>query len=577
MAWETGYVSVAGLFVTLPNSDITNFTFTDINSYRRASMEGMNIVPPIHDSTMLVDPSQMPMNTPVTWFGFFLNDVNTGTFADKLLVFRPQTYIYDDSAAQDRFVWGIRIVWSIFDAVANTYTDIFYSDTVASSGGAWQQSFPIATAFFSLRTENYQGVDQEIIYGGVQFRSEYSDAVHYIARGMGLPLKTVLEDVYGLTIDPVESKTSPELGPASEPGGGYVPGGGRLPGGRPGKLPTFDNSSDTITPSPLPTLSALSTDLIHAYKVTVQELDDLADALFPNIPIAAADVKEAILGLWDCVFSAKYVDFFLDLLILPINVPAPNLVNMKAGGRFLMPHGQYLETHLVTQQWIEVTCGSLSVDEYWVNFLDFTGTKVKLFLPYVGFVDLQPEYIIGGELTVNYKFNVFDGSFIAQIISTSGYSELDNSLVGQYAGVAAVHVPLQSRDYASKVSGLISAIGTVAAGAASGGVSAAAGIGAMTNLSNTMIQKVGSTHANGYNASSAYLSHRCPYVIIERQWSQFSEKYPDEVGLPANIAWRIGALNGLVTSKNAHLDVIPANKEVKERIGQLLAEGIIVG
>lgn len=378
-----------------------------------------------------------------------------------------------------------------------------------------------------------------------------------------------------------EEKGSPEFGPASEPGGGYVPGGGGTPIDPSNtKRPTFDNTSDKITVDGQPTESALGSDLVHAYKVTDSELDLVAEAMYPDYVISATDVKDALIGIWNSIFFSKYVDFMLDLLILPIEVPAPNAVYMKAGGRFLVAAnstepGSKISTHLVTDQYVDVTCGSISVDEYWVNFLDFAGTKVKLFLPYVGYVDIQPEYVIGGTLYVDYRFNVLDGSFMAYVRSDSGYSELEESLIGQYAGVAAMHVPLQSADYSNKVSGLISAIGTVAAGAASGGI-AAAGAGAAASAANTMIQKPGSSHANGYNASSSFLSHRTPYLIIERQWAQFSEKYPEEVGMPSNVACRIGDLSGLVKSANAHLDTIPANSEIKERISRMLADGIIV-
>lgn len=378
-----------------------------------------------------------------------------------------------------------------------------------------------------------------------------------------------------------EETGSPEFGPASEPGGGYIPGGGGTPiDPSDTKIPTFDNTSDKITVDGQPTESALGSDLVHAYKVTDSELDLVAEAMYPDYVISATDIKDALIGIWNSIFFSKYVDFMLDLLILPIDVPAPNAVYMKAGGRFLVAAnstepGSKISTHLVTDQYVDVTCGSISVDEYWVNFLDFAGTKVKLFLPYVGYVDIQPEYVIGGTLYVDYRFNVIDGSFMAYVRSDSGYSELEESLIGQYAGVAAMHVPLQSADYSNKVSGLISAIGSVAAGAASGGI-AAAGAGAAASAANTIIQKPGSSHANGYNASSSFLSHRTPYLIIERQWAQFSEKYPEEVGMPSNVACRIGDLSGLVKSSNAHLDTIPANSEIKERISRLLADGIIV-
>lgn len=382
--------------------------------------------------------------------------------------------------------------------------------------------------------------------------------------------------------DPEEEPYSPEFGPGAQPGGGYIPGGGGTPTDpQATKTPTFDNTSDKIEIDTPPTLTALTNNLVHAYKVTDSELDLVAEAMYPDYVIAASDVKDALIGIWNSIFFSKYVDYLLDLLILPVDVPAPHAVYMKAGGRFLIAAnstepGSKIASHLITQQYVDYSCGSISIDEYWVNFLDFTGTKIKLFLPYVGFVDIQPEYVIGGTLYVDYRFNICDGSFMCYVRSHSGYSQLDESLVGQYAGVAAMHIPLQSADYSNKVAGLISAIGTVAAGAASGGI-AAAGAGATASAVNTLIQKPGSSHANGYNASSSFLSNRTPYLIIERQWAQFSEKYPEEVGVPSNVMCRIGDLTGLVKSKNAHLDVIPCNKEVKDMIAQLLADGIIVG
>jgi len=385
------------------------------------------------------------------------------------------------------------------------------------------------------------------------------------------------------TPEPEGEVSSPEFGPGSEPGGGYVPGGGTKPGGGSSepKIPSFDNTSDTIEIDPPPRLTALTSDLVHAYKVTDSELDLVAEAMYPDYVISATDVKDALIGIWNSIFFSKYVDYLLDLLILPIDVPAPNAVYMKAGGRFLIAAnstepGSKIASHLVTQQYVDFSCGSISIDEYWVNFLDFTGTKIKLFLPYIGYVDIQPEYVIGGTIYVDYRFNICDGSFICYVRSDSGYSELEKSMIGQYAGVAAMHIPLQSSDYSNKVAGLISAIGTVAAGTASGGI-AAAGAGAAASAVNTLIQKPGSTHANGYNASSSFLSNRTPYLIIERQWGQFSEKYPEEVGLPSNVKCRIGDLSGLVKSENAHLDTIPCSAEMKDKISSLLADGIIVG
>lgn len=357
---------------------------------------------------------------------------------------------------------------------------------------------------------------------------------------------------------------SPEFGPAAKPKGGYNE--------KSHRKGTFNDTSDKITASNAPTLSPLSTELMHCYKVNQSILNKIASAMYPDYVLSQPTVEEALEAIFNQIHYNKMVDYLLDLMILPIDVPAPHTVRVKVGGKTLKTADDpWIEASLIQNPYVDFSCGELAVPEYWANFLDFAGTKFKLFLPYVGYVDLQPEYINGGSISVDYRFNVLDGSFICFIHSTSGHSELEESLIGQYAGVAAVHIPLQSTDYAAKVSGLISAVGTVAAGITTGGVGA--GIAASANA---VIQKPGTTHANGYNASSSYLSHRTPYLIIERQASQFSEKYPEEVGLPLYMQKRLGDCVGLTVASDAHLDTIPANAEVKDMISRLLSEGVIL-
>ena len=372
---------------------------------------------------------------------------------------------------------------------------------------------------------------------------------------------------------PVDT-SSPEFGKKAKRKGGYNPDHHRKG--------TFDDSSDKITVSNKPGTSPFSTGFIHGYTVNRTQLAGFSQALFPTPPSSFADIPGAIMGLITTLMNNKKPDYILDFLIVPVVPSTGSEEIISLGGSYLQYADDQGLVHFVHGDPIDINscyvdhdCGSITIPEYWANFLDFSGSRFKLFLPYVGYVDVQPEYINGGNLHVWYRFNVFDGSFMCYVESTSGHSELDESLIAQYAGVAAVHIPVQARDYSNKISGLISAMGVVAAGA-TGGVSAASGMGAAASLGNTMVQKPGSTHANGYNASSSFLSHRKPYLIIERQSSQFSEKYPEEKGLPLFMESKLGDCHGLTVCDNPHLDTIPATMEEKEKIFKYLTEGVIV-
>ena len=366
--------------------------------------------------------------------------------------------------------------------------------------------------------------------------------------------------------------SSDEFGKAATKKGGYD-------WRKTGRRPTFDDHSDTITATPAPTLSPSSSGFFHQYYVTAADLVGFADAMFVD-PGSAPDLLAAIGELCEVLYARNRMASVLDLLIIPVTPNYGASETITAGGRRLTYSDDQGQMRSVTgcpisNPYVDFDCGSLTLAEYWANFLDFSGTKFKLFLPYIGYVDLQPEYINGGTISVKYRFNTIDGSFMCFVYSTSTHSLLTNSLIGQYAGIAALHIPLQGNDYSQKLSGLISAAGIMAV-APAGAAAAPSMAAAATSLVNTAVAKPGTTHGNGYNASSSYLSHRRPYLIVERQIAQFSKKYPSEDGLPYYVDDLIGNCRGLTKASKAHLDGIPAPAEVKERIASLLAEGIIV-
>lgn len=453
-----------------------------------------------------------------------------------------------------------------------TYTSI--SSTYALPDNSGNDSIYAVAGKFHVNSSDFYGF-------GLASKQFFTQANReQIAVPMFVGTETCFSNIFGG--DPEEEPYSPEFGPGAQPGGGYIPGGGGTPTNPyDTKIPTFDNTSDKITVDPKPTKSPLDGGFVHEYIMQPAELEHMAEALFIDFDWTTPDIPKYLKNLCEALINNKRIDFILDFMIMPVQPSSGTLTNVLCGGKPLeyldiYSTSAYVKGVEVDDPFVDFDCESLSIDEYWVNFLDFTGTRIKLFLPYVGYVDIQPEYVIGGTLHVWYRFNTLDGSFMCYVESTSGYSQLEESLIAQYAGVAAIHVPIQSEDYSNRVAGLISAIGVLGA-ASMGAVGVAGGIGAGANLTNTMIQKSQSVHGNGYNASSSYLSHRTPYLIIERQWAQFSEKYPEEVGVPSNVMCRIGDLTGLVKSQNAHLDVIPCNKEVKDMIAALLADGIIVG
>ena len=469
----------------------------------------------------------------------------------------------------------LKLTKRLYDYAGTHYTEHFPVGTYfpATDYTLWSANAPDNRqgnefAFF-FKTATFNGVENYVL-GIAQLRKN-GYAYCYCA-GCGYRIKKsyfTSSDGWGSNAEPQESAgESEEFGTSAIPKGGYNEDSTQKG--------AFDDSSDTITLSNAPTLNAGVSGYFHAYFVTETDMLNIGKAIFPEPFISSTDIIQSMNNLIVTFWNSKKIDCILDCLILPIAVPFGTKENIKCGGSYLMyytgSHESFVEGFPVTQYYVDFSCGKLSLDEYWANFLDFTGTRIKIFIPAVGYVDLQTEYLNGGEIELKYRFNIVDGSFMAYIISTSGHSNLTDSVIAQYSGVWAMHIPLTAQDNSNKVSGLISAVGAVTAGAMTGGASM--GLGAVSSLGNTMIQKPTTVHANGYNASSSFLTHRKPYVIIERQSSQFSEIYPSENGLPWYVAMPLSQVRGFTIIENPVLN-IDCNDEEYNEICNLLKSGVI--
>lgn len=361
---------------------------------------------------------------------------------------------------------------------------------------------------------------------------------------------------------------SPEYGNASTPKGGY--------GEDSEQKGTFDDSSDQITYSSKPTMHAGMTGFFHAYFVTQTQLQHIGEAMFPQQQSSYPDLISAMASVGTAIINSKKIDCLVDCLVLPISVPFGSETAIQCGGGELAYFDgaayQTIKGYPISEYYVDVDCGTLELDEYWCNFLDYSGTRIKIFCPYIGFIDLQPEYINGGSINVKYRFNVIDGSFMCVLHSTSGKSNLDESLIGQYSGMACLHIPLTSQNYSQQISGLISSSGMAVAAGLTGNAGMA--FGSVANLANTLSQKPSTAHNNGYNSSSSFLSHRKPYIIIERQVTQFSEQYPQESGLPSYVSMPLSQIHGFTILDNPILD-IDCNDDEYNEIISLLKTGVI--
>ena len=469
-----------------------------------------------------------------------------------------------------------------------TYTDVRLTYTGISIAPV---SLDRAKAIWLLFTlSNYSG--ESMILTGVC--ESYGEPTAYGLDGWAANYFEFVGNV--IEGSPEETEESPEFGPASEEGG-YI-------GGDQG---THDKSSDHSGIPTKPQYGFSSAGFLNHYIITAAGLEKLGPAVFPEPIGSSTSVEQALDRLAYNNWNSKLLDFLIDCRIIPVRPSAPTTRTVTAGGKgFLHPDTQQrYEAPFIEEDYVDLDCGTLHTDLTEGNFLDFSLARAQLFLPFYGFVEIAPEYWHGADLGVYYRFNMMDGSFMVWVTSKAFKSDMDSTdVIGQYAGNACIHLPINSLSYSNVISGMITTGAAIVGAAATGGIGAGAlaagahksgeliaseaakanattaGIGsasgaAFSGLGAAQNSRPQLIHNNSYNGSASMMSKRCPYLLIEFPNAQFSKKYTDEYGLPLVVEKVLGTMSGMTVCSNPILDDIPCTANEKERIRAALASGLI--
>lgn len=116
-------------------------------------------------------------------------------------------------------------------------------------------------------------------------------------------------------------------------------------------------------------------------------------------------------------------------------IPIDGTAEMKAGN-----YDFKFQAPVIHESIIDVDCGSVTVSEQYHNVLDYSPfSRLTIFLPFIGFVDLDDKMAMNNTIRVNYRVDVLSGRCLAEI-----YVKLDKtteSCIASYAGTIATDEP----------------------------------------------------------------------------------------------------------------------------------------
>ena len=228
-----------------------------------------------------------------------------------------------------------------------------------------------------------------------------------------------------------------------------------------------------------------------------------------------------------------------------------------------------LDSLLIANQYVEVNCGTLNVPLYWGSALDYAPfSRAEIFVPFVGFRNIQIEDIQRLTLQLKYHVDVLTGDCVA-------YLKCGNSVLYSWTGNCLSHIPCTSSS-SDLLAKSISAVGAIGVGMATGNpASAAAGV--ISGATNVVTSKNHVQRSGDVAGSPGVMSEFVPYIIYHRPKQSLASGYNRYKGYPSNITSILGDLTGYTEVEHIHLTGISGATDTEMReIEELLKGGVII-
>lgn len=213
----------------------------------------------------------------------------------------------------------------------------------------------------------------------------------------------------------------------------------------------------------------------------------------------------------------------------------------------------------------------------------YTATKYSLWLPFYGFVELDPTEILDRFIHVVYSVDYDDGSAAIYIYATDSADRPTDAsqIIKKYDTKVAINISLSSTNAVENarditLRSIVAGIGLIAA-PATGGMSAVIGSGAsLVNLANSLVPSYnrGGNSGGPWPALNASLK---PYIIKSARQYTEPTNYATYNGRPANYTAQLSTVSGYTEIADVHMEGFDGaySDEISE-IESLLKGGVIL-
>ena len=278
--------------------------------------------------------------------------------------------------------------------------------------------------------------------------------------------------------------------------------------------------------------------------------------------------KERLVQLGQFLWGASIFDEFS----LINNNPIENIISCKAIPYAISGTTQEITLgnvktgvngEKISQNFSKQTIGSVAIAEHYKNFLDYAPyTNVIIYLPYIGFKELDTSLVMGKTLRIEYTLDVITGGCLAQIY-------VGKIRLYEFTGNIGVDISITASNRAQVESAYINAGVGVVSSAMSGNVT-----GAVNSIIGAATSQYHYSGTGNPSPSCVASTNRTCYVVIDRPQYQPLKAFNHTRGRMCCLSKTIGSLKGYtVCDGNIDISGISATDEEKDEIVNILSTG----
>ena len=299
--------------------------------------------------------------------------------------------------------------------------------------------------------------------------------------------------------------------------------------------------------------------------------DDDTNVLSSGIGVLTSTfhmTKERLVQLGQFLWGASIFDEFS----LINNNPIENIISCKAIPYAISGTTQEITLgnvktgvngEKISQNFSKQTIGSVAIAEHYKNFLDYAPyTNVIIYLPYIGFKELDTSLVMGKTLRIEYTLDVITGGCLAQIY-------VGKIRLYEFTGNIGVDISITASNRAQVESAYINAGVGVVSSAMSGNVT-----GAVNSIIGAATSQYHYSGTGNPSPSCVASTNRTCYVVIDRPQYQPLKAFNHTRGRMCCLSKTIGSLKGYtVCDGNIDISGISATDEEKDEIVNILSTG----